>query len=170
MKTIVKILAVLAIVACVVTLFAACNNEEDGDSLDEDDSIGFYVTYKNVKIEIGKSASDVIEKLGKADSTVEVGNCGDKGSLSQYIYNDIVIEVLTNANGNKTVDKIILNNDLVSTSKGISIGDSSDAVIKAYGKATEQTTDKIEYNGGTKLLRFTLKDGAVDGIYFYDYT
>ena len=58
----------------------------------------------------------------------------------------------------------------MSTSKGISIGDSSDAVIKAYGKATEQTTSKIDYKVGTRLLRFTLKDGVVKGINFYDYT
>ncbi len=170
MKTIVKILAVLAIVACVVTLFAACNSEEDGDSSDEDDAIGFYITYKDVKIEIGKSAAGVIEKLGKANDIVEQGNCGDKGSLSQYIYNDVVIELLTDSKGNKTVDKIILTNDLVSTSKGISIGDSSEKVLKAYGKATEQTSSKIDYKVGTRLLRFAIKNGVVSGINFYDYT
>ena len=155
MKTIVKILAVLALVACVVTLFSACNSEGDDDEED-----AFCVTYKNVEIKLGKSA-DNVDKLG--GSPISAGNCG-KGALYQYKFNDIVIEVLESEDGKKTVDKIDFLNDTLTTSKGVCIGDSSDKVVSAHGTPAQQTNSKIEYKDGNLSLVFVLENGNVSEI------
>ena len=164
MKTIVKILAVLALVACVFTLFSACNSEGDDD--DEDD---FCVTYKDVKIELGKSADNVLNKLGKKNE-VYAGNCGGNGDVYQYTYSDIVVAVLTDANKKTTIDKIEFISDSVKTSKGICVGDSSEAVIKAHGEPTQQTNSMIEYKKGTLSLKFTISNGVVKNISYRNIT
>ena len=164
MKTIVKILAVLALVACVVTLFSACNSEGDDD--DEDD---FCVTYKDVEIKLGKSADNVLNKLGKKNE-VYAGNCGGNGDVHQYTYSDIVVDVLTDANKKSTVDKIEFISDSVKTSKGICVGDSSEDVIKAHGEPTQQTSSMIEYKKGTLSLKFTISNGVVTKISYRNIT
>ena len=164
MKTIVKILAVVALVACVVTLFSACNSEGDDD---EDDD--FCITYKDVEIKLGKSADSVLNKLGKQNE-VYAGNCGGNGNVYQYTYSDIVLAVLTDANNNSTIDKIEFISDSVKTSKGICVGDTSDAVIKAHGEPTQQTSSSIEYKKGSLSLKFTISDGIVKNISYRNIT
>ena len=160
----VKILAVIALVACVVTLFSACNSEGDDD--DEDD---FCVTYKDVEIKLGKSADSVLSKLGKKNE-VYAGNCGGNGDVYQYTYTDIVLAVLTDSNKNSTIDKIEFISDSVKTSKGICVGASSEEVIKAHGEPTQKTNSSIEYKKGTLSLKFTISNGVVKNISYRNIT
>ena len=162
MKVIVKILAVVALVACVVTLFSACGNDEADD---ED----FCVTYKGVDIIPGKAADEVLNKLGTPKDKQYYGNCGGKGEVYEYEYNGFVLKILT-ANNKNTIDQIDFTDDTVSTSKGICIGNTSDEVVKAHGNPTEQTDSLIVYKKGSLSLQFTIKSGAVTGISYYNIT
>ena len=168
MKTLIKIVAVFAVIACVVSLFAACNSgeEEDVDS----DGI-FCVTYKNAKMELGKSAAGLIDSLGTPKSVNSAQSCGPAGEVKQYEYVGITINILTDDKNNSIVDQIVFTDDSVSTSKGICIGDSAEKVVNAHGTPTKKTNDEIEYESGSCLLRFQLNEnGEVKKITYFHST
>ncbi len=167
MRTLIKIVAVIAVIACVVSLFSACNSEEEDAG--ESDGI-FCVTYKNVKIELGKSADGLINSLGNPISDVDAGNCGGAGSVHQYTYSGMTLNILTDSNKKSTVDQIVFTDDTVSTSKGIYVGKTADAVVSAYGQPTTKTDTKIEYKSGSYLLRFSITDGEVSKITYINIT
>ena len=62
------------------------------------------------------------------------------------------------------IHKISLLNDLVSTSRGISIGADEASVREAYGKPSAEENGKLIYKSGNLELEFTLKGGSVSAI------
>ena len=160
MKVIVKILAVAALVACVVTLFSACGNDEEED---------FCVKYKGVDIIPGSVADEVLNKLGTPKDKQYYGNCGGKGEVYEYEYSGLLLKVLI-ADNKSTIEQIDFTDDTVTTSKGICIGSTSDEVVKAHGNPTKQTEGLIVYEKGALSLQFTISSGAVTGISYYNVT
>ena len=162
---------IFALLLCLIlTLgFAACGegsdnkgNEQNGNQ--NTSSLNFYINYKNVKIELGADATSLISALGTPVTQSEMGACGDLGTVTKYVYDEIELFVLKS--GDKaTVDQITLKNDLVKTPDGVTIGSSKDDVLSACGKGYAKCDDgEIRYTSGNKNLKFTLRDGAVVGI------
>ena len=140
------------------------NKDNGNDKNGEQSSVSFYMNYGDVKIELLADANAVIEKLGAASSESEMGACGDQGTVTKYVYDNIELFVLKNG-GNATVDQITFKSDLVKTPEGITIGSSKDDVIKAYGEGYAKCTDtEIRYTSGNKNLKLQLRDGSVVGI------
>lgn len=150
---------VLSILCCfaLVIGFNSCQQEakESGDV--------FYMEYKGTKIELGAKADSIISALGEAKSVKELGDCGGLGAQVKYTYSDIELYTLKSADG-ETVDGISFTSDLVSTSKGIFIGDSSDKVTEAYGQPTEQSDSSMIYTEGNMSLKFKLDGGVVSAV------
>ena len=149
---------VLALTCCVALalVFSACNdNGTSGDNI-------FYMEYNGTKIELGANADPVISKLGTAKSIKELGDCGGFGAQIKYTYDDFELYTLKSGD-DETVDQISFTSDLVSTSKNISLGDSKDKVIEAYGES-QQTDRDIMYTEGNMTLKFKLDGGKVVAI------
>lgn len=157
-----KIIAsILALICCVTLVFAfnACQEEPQNNN----DGI-FYMEYKGTKIELGAKAEGIISALGNAKSIKELGDCGGLGAQIKYTYSDIELYTLKGSNGEETVDQIGFTSDLVSTSKKISLGDSKEKVLEAYGAAQEQSDSNIIYTQGQMTLKFKIKNQKVVSI------
>ena len=162
-KRILSILLALVCVGVLVCSLCACDGEGSGEENEGGASSPFYVNYKNVKIELDKKAESVLEKLGEPKYSDNLGDCGGIGVQTKYTYDDIAVNTLKEKDGEK-IHKIALLNDLVSTSKGISIGDDEASVKEAYGTPSSEANGKLTYKSGNLELEFTLKDGNVTAI------
>ena len=151
---------ILALVCCLALefTFVACNGGEQENKGDI-----FYMSYNGTKIELDTKAAGVISALGEANSVKELGDCGGLGAQVKYTYNDIELYTLKSGD-EETVDQISFTSDLVSTSKNISLGDSKDKVIEAYGEPTKQSDGDILYTEGDLTLKFKLEGGKVSAI------
>lgn len=160
MNTIKKIICVAVALLCAATLFTACNGDEgNGGS-----SAGtFGVVYKDVSIKLDADAEKVLKALGEAKYTDSLGDCGGIGEQVKYTYDDIAVNTLKEKDGEK-IHKIELLNDLVSTSKGISIGSDEASVRDAYGTPSSEANGKLTYKSGSLELEFTVKNGSVSAI------
>ena len=84
---------------------SACVEEEGDSNL-------FYVNYKDIRIELGKNAEDVLEKLGEPKDRVNHGNCGGIGVQTEYVYSDISLYTIKQSDG-EIIHKIFFKNDFV---------------------------------------------------------
>lgn len=153
---------ILALVCCLTLefTFVACNG---GEKAEEKNGDIFYMTYNGTKIALDAKAAGVLSALGEANSVKELGDCGGLGAQVKYTYNDIELYTLK-SDDSETVDHISFTSDLVSTSKNISLGDSKDKVIEAYGEPTKQSDSEIRYTEGDLTLKFKLDGGNVSAI------
>jgi len=160
MKRFVKYICIALALLCVLSL-AACNGDEaketEGGS-ENSAGVSFYMTYNNVKIELGADADKVIDALGEPQKKTENGNCGGLGTQYKYSYPSIDIYVLESTDGNAVIDQITFRDDLVSTSEGVSIGSTLAEAKKALGEPTSSTSSALLYTKG----QYNLKLG-IDG-------
>ena len=163
MKTFNKIICLLIALLCATAVFTACNGSSDDNG---GSSAGvFAVTYKDTVIKLDADAKAVLEALGDPKYTDNLGDCGGIGVQTKYTYDDIAINTLKEKDGEK-IHKISLLNDLVSTSKGISIGSDEASVKEAYGTPSAEENGKLTYKSVNLELEFTIKNGSVNAINF----
>lgn len=160
MKRIVALL--LTFIMICFTLAACGEDDNNGDNANGTANV-FFVEYKNTKIELGAKAESVISALGAPSSKKEIGDCGGLGAQIKYTYPSIVIYTLKTADG-ETVDQVELLDDLVTSSKGVYIGNTKDDVIKSYGEPNNSSDTSLQYINGNKYLKFGLENGKVVSI------
>ena len=170
MKKIISVILLIAILCSGCIALAACGGDDDkeNDSGKDGGANGgsasvFYIEYKGVKIELGKPAEGIIEKLGAPSDKKEIGDCGGLGAQVKYSYPSIVIYTLKTDDG-ETVDQIDILDDLVTTAKGIYIGSASADVEKKHGAPNKSTDTSIQYISGNKYLKFGIENGEVKSI------
>ena len=155
---------VLALVICIAA--AACMSACNGEQSTEDEGTDiYYIEYKGTKIKLGEAAEGVLKALGDAKSVKELGDCGGLGAQVKYTYDDF--DLYTLKSGDKeTIDQISFRSDLVSTSKGICIGDGEAKVNEAYGDDFTVSKGVRSYVDGNLVLKISIANGAVDAIEF----
>lgn len=158
-----KVLKIVTVICCAAMLISlcACNggNKENAGS----NSNPYAVTYKDIKIELDKPAASVLEKLGTPKYSDNLGDCGGIGVQMKYTYDDITVNTLKEEGG-EVIHKISFLNDLVSTSKGISLGSSESEVREAYGNPSSEENGKLIYKKNALELEFTIKNGSVSAV------
>ena len=162
MKITKRILCLLMALICslgTVCCFSACD-EEQGD---EGAGGLFYVTYRDVKIELNQSADSVLEKLGAPQDEDNLGDCGGIGVQIMYTYSDITVNTLKEKDGEK-IHKISFINDLITTPKGIYIGSAQQDVLDAYGEPSSEDGGYLVYKEGDLELEFQIDNGKVSHI------
>ena len=149
----------LALACLMLICFVGCDKEEVNYSF-KSGEVGFSVHH---------DADAVIEKLGDHIDLVETPSCGGGAEPDrEYIYSGFKINTI-NENGLNKIVKIVLTDDSVSTPEGISIGDSRDAVIDAYGENfTENASGTLTYTDGSVKLMFGITDGCVSAIHYVE--
>ena len=149
----------LALACLMLVFFVGCDKEEVNYSF-KSGEVGFSVHH---------DADAVIEKLGDPIDLVETPSCGGGAEpVREYTYAGFKFNTI-NENGLNKIVKIVLTDDSVSTPEGISIGDSRDAVIDAYGENfTENASGTLTYTDGSVKLRFGITDGCVSAIHYVE--
>ena len=160
MKRILKISAlVMAFLMLSLCLFA-CGGD-DNSTVDK----SFYVTYKGVKIELGKDADNIVDSLGDILAVHSLGNCGGLGAQIKYTYSSIALYVLEDKDGNAVIDGIEVYDDSVTTPQGVYIGMSADEAKSKLGGA-KQSGNALTVVDGKYYLKVKLDGGKVSEIYF----
>ena len=161
MKKTLKICALVMAVLMLSLCIFACTKEENDKNTDK----SFHVTYKSVRLELGKDANAVVNKLGDALSVSELGNCGGLGSQKKYTYSSIALFVLEDTSGNCIIDGIELYDDSITTPEGVYIGMSADEAKEKLDGA-KQSGNALTVVDGKYYLKVKLDGGKVSEIYF----
>lgn len=157
-----KLIATLLVAILALGIAACGSSKEEGSKTQTKD--GFTFESNGVKIAMNEKATPILDKLGKANKTFESKSCAFDGMDKEYTYNGFVLKTYPD----KDVDyvaSITLFDDTVETLEGISIGDSKDDVIKAYGECKESKT-VCEYKKGDMKLLFLITDDVVSSIQY----
>ncbi len=130
-------LLVLLMVAVMGIMTACGNGGGSGSDIPvptEDNR--FYYAQDDKRITIGDKAEEVLEKLGAYTSEFTSVSCAFEGEDHFYVYGSSLQICTSQVKGKEVLTSIQLLDDLVETPEGIKIGDSAEAVAKAY-KATD---------------------------------
>ena len=151
---------VVALLMMSLCLFA-CKSDEG----DKNTSKSFYVTYKGVKIELGKDADNIVDSLGDVLAVHELGDCGGLGAQIKYTYSSIAIYVLEDKDGNAVIDGIEVYDDSVTTPQGVYIGMSAGEAKEKLDGA-KQSGNALTVVDGKYYLKVKLDGGKVSEIHF----
>ena len=82
----------------------------------------------------------------------------------QYTYEDFTLYTYIDENDNEKLEKILINKENISTSKGVKIGDYASALVRIYGNPTKQENGVKFYEKDSKQLIFKYKDNLITEI------
>lgn len=127
---------------------------------------GYTFTYNGTQFGVDMAVDSVLTKLGEPKDTYTSQSCAFGGEDTVYYYSSIQIST-NNEQGYERIYSIYLEDDLVSTEKGICIGNTADQVKAAYGEADAASSDScLIYSKDGMSLRFNLTDGKVSSILY----
>ena len=164
-----KLICIVLALICVFAL-CACGETENPTTTkpttgNHDTPRGYLFTYNGTEFGVDMKMDSVLAKLGEPKSKYTSESCAFGGSDTVYYYSSI--QISTNDElGYERIYSIYLEDDLVSTQKGISVGSTADAVKAAYGEPINATDNMLVYGKAGMTLRFNLKDGAVSTILY----
>lgn len=159
MKKSLRISALVVALLMMSLCLLACS--DDKDTTDK----SFYVTYKGVKIELGKDADNIVDSLGDVLAVHELGDCGGLGAQIKYTYSSIALYVLEDKDGNAIIDGIELYDDSVTTPQGVYIGMSADEAKEKLDGA-KVSGNALTVVDGKYYLKVKLDGGKVSEIHF----
>lgn len=117
-------------------------------------------TFGNGTVNIGENAQGFTAAV-PFNSEEKSPSCMGNGEDINYYYNDFTLYVW-NDNGSYQTVGIDISGAGASTSRGITIGSSAEAVTAAYGTGyTEENSDFVYRYDGDCSLRFTMNNGVV---------
>ena len=127
---------------------------------------GYTFTYNGTQFGVDMAVEGVLTKLGQPKDKYTSKSCAFGGEDTVYYYSSIQIST-NNEQGYERIYSIYLEDDLVSTEKGICIGNTADQVKAAYGEADAASSDScLIYSKDGMTLRFNLTDGKVSSILY----
>lgn len=128
---------------------------------------GYVFVSGGVTIGVDVDAAPIIEKLGEPDSYYEAASCAFEGLDKMYTYKGFEIDTYPNGDADY-VSAVIFKNDSVKTPEGVGLGDTAEAVEKAYGNNAVEAAEKagavngtLEYEKDGMKLCFIVKDDEV---------
>lgn len=147
-----KVITIVSILFLMTLLLSSCSGTESFSEKDLE------FTVNDIVFRLDQDVAPLLEALGDGYETAEAPSCVYEGMDKTFIYGSV--EIYTYPLNNKDlIDEIAFVDSTFKTKRGISIGDSKEDLIKAYG---EDYTDE----GG--VYRYALKKGDLDSpcIYF----
>lgn len=129
---------------------------------------GYLFTYNGVQFGVDMAADEVLTKLGTPKDQYTSESCAFGGEDTVYYYSSIQVST-NNEFGYERIYSIYLEDDLVSTEKGICVGSTADQVKTAYGEPGANSTETcLIYEKDSMTLSFNLTDGVVSTILYND--
>lgn len=172
-----KIAAIFLALTMVLTL-CACGSAETPDVTEPPQNanqntgsttpVGYTFTYNGYQFGVDMIADDVLANLGEPKDEYTSESCAFGGEDTVYYYNSIQVST-NNEYGYERIYSIYLEDDLVSTEEGISVGSTAEDVKSAYGEPGDKSTDVcLIYEMDGMTLNFNLVDGLVSTILYND--
>lgn len=120
---------------------------------------------EGVRIAVDDPAESVLSALGAWSSYDESPSCAFEGLDKIYGYGSFEIQTYTK-DGKDYIRAIYLIDDGCRTQRGITIGDTVEAVKEAYGTPTQESESSLQYAGDGMTLAFLIRDGRVTNIQY----
>ena len=157
---------ILALTLALMLLLCGCGGgENEGDKTPADD-MGNRVMLHGVYVNVGgELTADMLQALGEPDEKTESPNCVYDGAVYDYIYTGFSLQV-NQQEGKNTLLMATITDPAYQTEKGVKIGDTADAVKKAYGEATGGNNYYLVYAKDGFELTFNFNNGAVEEIVY----
>ena len=144
------------------------NGNEDPNPGVKTEPTGYLFTYNGYQFGVDMKADDVIASLGEPKDKYTSESCAFGGEDTVYYYSSIQIST-NNEYGYERIYSIYLEDDLVSTEKGICVGSTAEDVKQAYGEPSDKSSDVcLIYEKDSMTLSFNLVDGLVSTILYND--
>lgn len=168
-----KYIALILALVCALTL-CACGGDTPDTTKEpatttgtaSNTPVGYLFTYNGVQFGVDMPAADVLSSLGTPKDKYTSKSCAFQGEDTVYYYSSIQVST-NNEQGYERIYSIYLEDDLVSTEKGISVGSTESAVKDAYGEPGSKSSDAaLIYEKDGMTLTFNLKDGVVSTILY----
>lgn len=170
-----KRILTLALAALLVLCLCACGKDNGetpaatdptkaGDKTPSTTPVGYTFTYNEYQFGVGMAVEGVLEKLGEPDTKLESESCAFGGKDTVYYYSGIQIST-NDEEGYEKIYSIYLEDDLTSTEKGVSVGNTADQVKAAYGEPGDASSENcLIYAKDGMYLKFIMKDNKVSAI------
>lgn len=142
---------------------AAQNDQKEDKQPETTKSNGYVFTFDGVEVKIDTDAAPYVATFGEPSSYYETPSCAFDNLDKFYTYHGFEIDTYY-SDGKDLVLGVVLLDDTVSTTEGLSIGDAQDKVATVYGEPTEKTDNSATYKKDNMKLVFIFKDGAVAAI------
>ena len=123
--------------------------------------------YKGISIDMKAESAPICEALGEAKSYTEETSCAFDGLDKNYVYPSFIMTTYPDGDKDR-VNSITLQDDTVSTTEGISIGDSREKVEEVYG--SESFNGINAYIMKDQEAQLTIILGDADTVYSIQYT
>ncbi|MBR2319219.1 MAG: hypothetical protein IKA50_00355 [Clostridia bacterium] len=161
---------ILALALALTLLLCGCGGKETKENKDNDnktaDNTANSITIKGASLNIGgELTADMLKKLGEPSEKTESPNCVYEGAVYDYIYAGFSLQVNQQEGKNTLLMATITDPEYI-TDKDVKIGDTADAVKKAYGEATEGNNYYLVYAKEGVEVTFNLNDGTVEEIVY----
>ena len=115
---------------------------------------GYSFKTGSTTISMNVPAADILSALGEPSDKYEAESCAFQGMDRTYTYPGYTVDTYEN-NGVETILHVTFQDDTVSTTEGLAIGQSIDKAKELYGDAGEDNGSAITYTkDGTKLIVF----------------
>lgn len=167
-----KRIFLIALAAMMVLSLCACGGDEPaatdptkgGNVIPSTTPVGFTFTYNGYQFGVDMSIDTVVQNLGQPKDKAEMNSCAFGGTNYVYYYNSIQINT-TDDQGYDRIYTIYLEDDLVTTEKGVCVGNTAQQVKDAYGEPSEASSETcLVYAKDGMYLKFNLKADKVSSI------
>lgn len=142
------------------------NVENSGsvDSSKEEAAKGYVFVYQDVTISIDALAAPVVEALGEPVSYFEAPSCAFEGLDKMYTYNSVEVDTYPDEQGVDRISNIILKDDMVETPEGVSLFETKEDMIAAYGENYKDENGLLVYEKDGMKLCFILDGDEIISI------
>jgi len=144
---------------------AAGGGDDEGAQPDGGAEI-FAFAYRDFVIKLDQDITEVLDALGEPLGYLEAPSCAFDGIDRIFSFAGVQIHTYP-VEGRDLVHTISLRDDSVSTMEGIYLGESPEAVFRAYGNDYEQEFDMYTFTRGLTTLAFLIEDDMVVAITYW---
>lgn len=154
-KRILSIVAALTFASCSL-VGCGSGNENPTTTVSKDNGTkheakGFIFEINGVKVGMDMEADPIIKALGEPASYFEAASCAFEGLDKMYGYGSYEIDTYE-MDKKDYISGVIFKDDMVATKEGVSIGNTKDDMIKAYGDGFKEEQGMFVYEKeGTKI-------------------
>lgn len=142
-------------------MLIGCGGNET--SSQEEKAKGFAFEVNGTAIYMNEDTSLFLEDLGDEIEYFEAKSCAFDGLDKTYTYAGFQLKTYPQ-DDHDYVSSIILTDDTVTTSEGISIGNEQSQVVEKYGQDYKDNGNAYVYTKEDSQLEFLFEDGYVSSI------
>lgn len=124
---------------------------------------GHRIVCMGTQITMNAPAASILEDLGEPISYTEETSCAFEGLDKTYYFGSFYLTTYPASDGDRTYS-LWFADDSISTTEGITIGSSREAVEAAYGNQCFHTADICTLTRADSTLTIMLKEDAVSAI------